>query len=214
MRSGQGGYAVGQRVIVAVVAIVLALAGCSEDPQAGAPPAPEAALGTGTAKPTEDAAVTSEAVASDAVAPSEPAADAGSSVTVDATVPEPTLRIGEPPTMPTEALDQTQEGAEAFAEHYLESLSWAYQTQLVGYVASLGAASCASCDGLVDGARAMGRPEGLVRVLGVEGSVTGDQAVVEASVERLDREESEPREMVLRLGWIGVWLVEDVSYAD
>lgn len=215
---GQGGYAV--RNVAWVTAALLgsaALVGCEDSPRPAAPPGSQSALGTGAAT-AEAGARTAEAgaVTTQAPAPSEEAttrhtsADTAAATEAATEVPLP---VDEPPEMPDVAMEQTGAGAQAFAEHYLDALNWAFQTRYVPYVASLRTGDCWTCKGLEDAARAMGRQEGFVRTLDVLASTEGEVAQVDASVER-PADRAAPAQLSLTLVWDGVWLVQAVEFVE
>ena len=215
--------------VAAAVVGSAALMGCDDSPPPAAPPGTEAALGTGDAAIEEGVATTEvaatteaggmEAGATEAAAATQApetattAAATGDLAMATEEADDIPLPVNEPPEMPDVAVQQTEAGAAAFAEHYLDAVGWAFQTRYVPYAASLRTDDCWTCAGLEDAARAMGRPEGFVRALDVSATVDGATAQVDASVERL-ADDGAPAEMSLALRWEGVWLVQEVGFVE
>ncbi|WP_289020023.1 hypothetical protein [uncultured Ornithinimicrobium sp.] len=105
-------------MIVAVSAL-LVLSACDTTSEPSAPPTSEDALTTATAEPpppVEDAEVTTE--------------------------PEPT---SDESTEEAVRMDQTEEGAQAFVEHYMDELNAARANGAVEEVSALATSDCASC---------------------------------------------------------------------
>lgn len=118
-----------RRAALFAVATLAVLAACDDGTEPAAPPTSEDALTTATAAPADDDEVTSEAP------------DA------EATTEEPDA--SGPPEMPAEATEQTEAGAEAFVEHYVQALDQAYATGSAESAESLGSRDCDSCSALL-----------------------------------------------------------------
>lgn len=123
-------------VAIAAAAGLVLLAGCDNQTDPSPPPTTEDALTTATAAPTtppDDVDVTTDAAPTTAEpTTSEPAADDG------------------PPEMPPEAQEQTQEGAEAFALHYIDLVNYTGRYPTLGLLEPLAQEECQSCANRVD----------------------------------------------------------------
>ncbi|AXH95766.1 DUF6318 family protein [Ornithinimicrobium avium] len=109
--------------IVAVGLCLAVLSGCSQTPEPSPPPSSEDALTTSTPDKSE---ATSEAPPTDAAETEEPEADG-------------------PPQMPEEATEQTEAGAEAFVEYYLNTLNAARASRDASELQRLATEECESC---------------------------------------------------------------------
>lgn len=120
-------------------ALVLAvlLVGCQGDPEPADPPTSQDALTTTDAAPTTDAPP-SDDVSETSAAPDDVA------VTTDA---------GGPPTLPDEARENTEAGAEAFALHYLAVVNFTSRTPTPGLIEKLSAGGCLSCENRANSVR-------------------------------------------------------------
>lgn len=195
--------------IIAAVASLALLPACTEETEPSPMPTSEDALTTATEEP-EDEAATSE--------PEE--------TTEEPTTEEPDAKG--PPEMPAEAEEQTEEGAVAFARHYVETLNYAMSNPRAGIVEPLALDNCATCDNFEE-LVAYGETEGeyLAEPMAEIGELTsiftedGARVVVPAvqmaqpflkdgqPVERkLEREELS---LVIRVSWQDEWLVESIT---
>lgn len=122
--------------MIGVTVGVMVLAGCDGTAEPAQPPSQEDALTTATATPpppppideteaTTDAAPTTIAPTGDTVGTTEDA--------------------GGPPELPEEATEQTEEGAEAFVEHYLLQLNATGQEPQAGILEQYASDSCGTC---------------------------------------------------------------------
>lgn len=209
----QEGYVV-RRTMIGAAAGLLVLAGCSSgSAEPAQPPTQQDALTTATATaapaPTpDDVEVTSEAPATSDEA-EEPEADG-------------------PPEMPDVATEQTQEGATAFAIHYLEMVNYTGKHPTEGLLDPLGAEGCKSCDNhetavsfgvqngdyLLEDTFDIGEPNTIF---------TGDSGRVAVPVvqraqdfyrdgEAIDRSsESAEATLVIRVQWDGGWTVSEIT---
>ncbi|MGB3827777.1 MAG: DUF6318 family protein, partial [Ornithinimicrobium sp.] len=112
--------------VAALSAALLATAACSGTEEASPPPTPQAAL------TTEDSTSAPDGVAATTAAPAPD--DAGQSAMVDG-----------PPELPDAATEQTEAGAEAFVQHYIDVLNYASQNPDSIDLATLNTADCSSC---------------------------------------------------------------------
>ncbi|QFG68069.1 DUF6318 family protein [Ornithinimicrobium pratense] len=121
-------------VAIAAAAGVVLLAGCDTQTDPSPPPTTEDALTTLTATPTthaDDVDITTEAAPTTAEpTTSEPVADDG------------------PPEMPAEAQEQTQAGAIAFAEHFVEVVNYTGIHPTPGLISGLSLEDCGTCGNL------------------------------------------------------------------
>lgn len=170
-----------RRTVIVAVSALLALSACDTTSEPSAPPTSEDALTTATAEPpapVEDAEVTTE--------------------------PEPT---SEEPTEEAAPMDQTEEGAQAFVEHYMDELNEAFVTGDGSAVRQLGTAECQSCSELVADAEANPAGEELFRTTVQGATLIDDKARAEALVE----EAGESTPAVFELAWDAEWKVEAIK---
>ena len=123
-----------RRTMIGAVAGLLVLAGCTGTTEPAQPPTQEDALTTATVAPV----ATSDEVEVTTDAP----------VTGDETeeTAEPEAAI--PPEMPDEAKEQTQEGAMAFAEHFVDVVNYTGVEPTGGLIADLSTNECETCSNL------------------------------------------------------------------
>lgn len=195
--------------IIAAVASLALLPACTEETEPSPMPTSEDALTTATEEP-EDEAVTSE--------PEE--------TTEEPTTEEPDAEG--PPEMPAEAEEQTEEGAIAFATHYLELINYTGRYPEVGVLEPLAAESCESCrnheesvsysveneEYLKEDTWELGDPETIF---------TGDGARVAVPVQQPEQSyykdgealaETLPEDsatLVVRVIWQDEWLIETIT---
>lgn len=122
-----------RRTMIGAAAGLMVLAGCTNgSAEPAQPPTQEDALTTATvapAPPPDEAEVTTEPP-----------------VTSDEDEETETPEADGPPEMPDEAKEQTQEGAIAFALHYLKMVNYTGQHPEEGLLEPLAADGCKSCD--------------------------------------------------------------------
>ncbi|GAA4871906.1 DUF6318 family protein [Serinicoccus chungangensis] len=196
--------------IIAAAASLVLLPACTESNEPSPMPTSEDALTTATESPEEpdDVAVTSEPDET-AEETEEPAAEG-------------------PPEMPAEAEEQTEEGAVAFALHYIEVLNSAMTRPEVGLLEPLALDSCATCDNFEELiAYGAGENEYLARPMVDTGEpqsiFTGETARVLLPAEQtaqpflrdgdpVDRAlEQQELSLVVRVSWQDGWLVESIT---
>ncbi|USQ82153.1 DUF6318 family protein [Ornithinimicrobium faecis] len=183
------------------------LAGCSGEAEPADPPTGEDALTSETA-PTTDAAPTTEAPPDDVVETSSPP-----------DVVE-TTEVAGPPELPDEATEDSEAGAAAFAEHYLNSLNYSTSTSTPGLLDNLADPDCQTCQNfqeLVDSYTSNEHhSDGPVITFDpLEARSTGESMVILASVTQpvpatLDKDgtvveeglEPSSFEMAIRLHWV------------
>ncbi|MGC5583387.1 DUF6318 family protein [Ornithinimicrobium sp. W1665] len=161
---------------------LLTLSACDTSGEPSAPPTSEDSLTTATAEPAapaDDTEVTTE--------------------------PEPTSE--EPTEEAAPALDQTEQGAEAFVEHYMEELNDAFVTGEGGEVIELSTADCQSCSELVADAEANPAGEALFQTSVDTVALMGSKARVEAEIQ----EAGEVTPAVFELSWQDRWKVEAIK---
>lgn len=127
-------------VLVASVAVVTA---CSGDTEPADPPIPTDALTTNTASPT-DTETSRDAVTQTATSSTEPATESPS----ESTTESPTSEAGGLPTMPEEAKEDTEAGAEAFVRHYIDLINYTGMHPEAGILEPLAEGSCEACNNL------------------------------------------------------------------
>lgn len=127
-------------VLVTLVSVTFAAA-CSGDTEPSDPPIPTDALTTETASPT-DTVTTTAAVTQTATSSNEPATESPSESTTESATPETDAM----PTMPDEAKEDTEAGAEAFALHYIDLINATGVRPKPGVLEPLATDTCASCD--------------------------------------------------------------------
>ncbi|OLT22140.1 hypothetical protein BJF81_13505 [Ornithinimicrobium sp. CNJ-824] len=174
-------------MIVAVSAL-LVLSACDTTSEPSAPPTSEDALTTATAEPpapVEDAEVTTE--------------------------PEPT---SEEPTEEAAAMDQTEEGAQAFVEHYVEVLGRVHaEDGDIEELRSLGSSTCETCAAFVGAAEQRRFGHEYVRLRRAEPVLTGEQARVETTLEQVTDGAEVPA--VFELIWEGGrWQVAEIQLSS
>ena len=143
-----------RRTVIVAVSALLALSACDTTSEPSAPPTSEDALTTATAEPpapVEDVEVTTE--------------------------PEPT---SEEPTEEAAPMDQTEEGAQSFVEHYMDELNAARSSGAIEEVSGLATTECASCQNFVTTAEQGGLDPLEYEVL--EAVLLGESATVSAEV--------------------------------
>lgn len=126
-------------VAIAAAAGLILLAGCDNQTDPSPPPTTEDALTTVTEAPTthaDDVDVTTDAAPTTA----EP-------TTSEPTTSEPVADDG-PPEMPAEAQEQTQEGAIAFAQHFVEVVNYTGIHPTPGLISGLSLEDCGTCSNL------------------------------------------------------------------
>lgn len=191
-----------------MVAAGALLAGCSGEAEPAAPPPSEEALTTSDTAPTTDAAPTTE----------EPPDDV-----VETTAPPDvveTTEAGGPPELPEVATEDSEAGAAAFAEHYLDTLNYSTTTSTSGLIDDLGDPECQTCDNfreLVDSYTSKDQySDGPVITFDeLEARATGETMVILANVtqpipDTLDRDgnvvesgqEPSSFDMAIRLHWV------------
>ena len=144
-----------RRTVIVAVSALLALSACDTTSEPSAPPTSEDALTTATAEPpapVEDVEVTTE--------------------------PEPTSE--EPTEEAAPEMDQTEEGAQAFVEHYMDELNAARFSGAIEEVSGLATTECASCQNFVTTAEQGGLDPLEYEVL--EAVLLGESATVSAEV--------------------------------
>ncbi|OLT39244.1 hypothetical protein BJF86_09525 [Serinicoccus sp. CNJ-927] len=184
-------------IVVAAVAGLVMLAGCDSSTEPAAPPTSEDALTTPTEEPSEDTEVTSEpAETSEEATSEEPDAD-------------------RPPEMPAVAAEQTEEGAEAFAEHYISTLNWAYMTGDTTASQTLSDSECESCAGLIAEAAEYQTEGDYVRTERTSALLSSDGARVEVTIEQLSGAGAGEAEIVVRLRPSEeAWLVDEITIVE
>lgn len=183
-----------KRSAIAAVGLSLAvLAGCGQTSEPSPPPTSEAALST----PSDDSEVTSEAPTTEAVT-EEPEADG-------------------PPEMPEEAMEQTEAGAEAFVEYYVDAFNYAYWTGDPTIVAPLNGEDCKSCaalEGLLTG------PSDVTEYLTLKSPrvvLLGDSARVEAPLTQASTGTADAQQgtAVFDLAWLsGAWRIAEITVQE
>ncbi|KUG53620.1 hypothetical protein AVL62_02230 [Serinicoccus chungangensis] len=196
--------------IIAAAASLLLLPACTDQSEPSPMPTSEDALTTATEEPEEpdDVAATSEPMETDE-GTSEPAAEG-------------------PPEMPAEAQEQTEEGAEAFALHYVGLINYTGVQPELGLLEPLAADDCESCrnhedsvsfsvengDYLAEPPLSIGDPSSIF---------TGESSRVAVPVEQnaqaylRDGEETdrvlgdEAVTLIIRTVWNDGWLVEEIT---
>lgn len=200
--------------IVAAVVSLGVLAGCQPEAKPSAPPTSEPALTTSTPEVTLEPAPTTEAPAPTSAepAPTTEEAEAG------------------PPEMPDEAKEQTEEGAEAFVEHYLDMLNYTGQHPQTGHLEPLGAEGCKSCRNYEDNVETLveqgQRNDGpALTISGTNGIGSSATTIVLADIEQLDYDvldtsgdkvrsyESRSGQLKFTLEPAEPWLVAEVQVA-
>lgn len=176
--------------IVAVGLSLAVLAGCGQTTEPSPPPTSEDALTT-----TDESEVTSEAPTTEPAVTEEPEADG-------------------PPEMPEEATEQTEAGAEAFVQYYVDAFNYAYVTNSTETVMSLAAETCKSCSGIL-GLIPDAAPKDFryLTITDSVSSVTADSAVVQADMEQADPAggDSSTGTAVYELAWSDGWQVSEIK---
>lgn len=129
------------RILAAAAAGLVLLAACDNQTEPAAPPTTQDALTTATATPNptpDEVDVTTEAAPTTAEA---------APTTTEPTTAEPAADDG-PPEMPEEAKEQTQEGAIAFAEHFVAIVNYTGIHPTPGMIADLSLEDCGTCSNL------------------------------------------------------------------
>ncbi|MDO5741227.1 MAG: DUF6318 family protein [Ornithinimicrobium sp.] len=175
-------------MIVAVTLALMVVAGCDTQGDPAPPPPSQDALTTTT--PSDDVVATSEA------AP---------------TTAEPTEADG-PPTMPEEAKEKTEAGAEAFVEYWIEGLNSAYKTGDTGDLMDYSSDQCGSCSGLVSAVPKSGLGDDYMRVKSAEGLLIGkERASVTTEVKVLIGEGKGLGVIVFELSDGDPWMIESIT---
>lgn len=123
-----------RHLAIAAAAGLVLLAACDSQTEPSAPPTTQDALTTVTATPTpspDDVDLTTDA------APT----------TVEPTTQESEADDG-PPELPEEAMEQTQEGAIAFAEHFVDVVNYTGIQPTPGMIADISLEECGTCSNL------------------------------------------------------------------
>lgn len=120
-------------ITAAALGGLILLAGCDDQTDPSPPPTAEDALTTVTAAPVTDEVDETTEAAPATQEPTEPAA------TTEAPAADG------PPEMPAAAEEQTEEGAEAFALHYIDMVNYTGISPEVGLLEPLSSDGCASC---------------------------------------------------------------------
>lgn len=128
-------------VLTVLVSSLAVVAACSGDTEPADPPTPTDSLTTVTASPpdTDTDTATETAPSSTAESPTE-------SPSESLTEPPTTSEAGGVPTMPEEAKEDTEAGAEAFALHYIDLINYTGMNPETGVLEPLATDDCASCD--------------------------------------------------------------------
>lgn len=106
-------------VLVALVASVAVVAACSGDTEPADPPIPTDALTTDTTSPPDSGTNTDAVTQTATSSTTEPATESPS----ESATESPTSEAGGLPTMPEEAKEHTEAGAEAFVRHYIAAFN-------------------------------------------------------------------------------------------
>ncbi|WP_010146169.1 DUF6318 family protein [Serinicoccus profundi] len=182
--------------IIAAAASLALLPACTEETEPSPMPTSEDSLTTATEEP-EDEAATSE--------PEE--------TTEGPTTEEPDAEG--PPEMPAEAEEQTEGGAEAFAEHYIAVLNWAYMTGETELAESLSDPECTSCAGLIEEAGQYQTSSDYLVTEETQALLSSDGARVEASIEQLTGPGAGSADIVIRLTPSeSSWIVDEITLVE
>ncbi|WP_066636995.1 DUF6318 family protein [Serinicoccus hydrothermalis] len=183
--------------VVAAVAGLVLLAGCDSSTEPSAPPTSQDALTTPTEEPSEDTAATSEpAETSEEATTEEPDADGA-------------------PEMPDEATEQTEAGAEAFAEHYISTLNWAYMTGETEAAQELSDPECQSCAGLIAEAEEYQTEGDYVETEQTAATLSSDGARVEVTINQLTGPGAGEADIVVRLTPSqDAWIVDEITIVE
>lgn len=169
-------------VIVAAAVGLALLAGCGDPVEPSPPPTSEDALTT-----TSDAAAETEAApTTEAPETEEPEAQG-------------------PPEMPEEATEQTEAGAEAFVEHYFDTLNEARASGKTQVLSELASDDCRSCDNF-EGTAAQGDLEPLEYSI-KDATLTGSLATIPVDV----TEQGRSGTAYVKLDWDESWIVASVE---
>ncbi|GAA5157907.1 DUF6318 family protein [Ornithinimicrobium tianjinense] len=176
--------------IAAAVASLTLLAGCGSSTAPAQPPASEDALTT-SAPPADAAATTTEAQQT------EEAADDG------------------PPTMPAEAKEQTEAGAEAFVDHYIDSFNYAFASaNSEAMPVELSDARCQSCAGILGLIPETPKPGFTYLVVDDLRAVqSGESTIVSSDLTQSETAESAQQRgtAVFTLTWRDGWSVAEIQ---
>lgn len=214
----QEGYAVRRTMIVPAALGLALLAGCDNSAEPSPPPSSEDALTTATAAPatpSDEVEVTTEAA---------PTTQAPAETEIETATAEPQGA----PEMPEAATEQTKEGAEAFALHYLDVVNYTGMNPEVGLLEPLGADTCQSCDNheesvvygvdngdyLLQDTFTLGPPETVFTGEGARVSVPATQEEQDfyRGGEPIDRSvEHAEGTLVVRVVWQDGWLVNEIT---
>ncbi|WP_130012190.1 DUF6318 family protein [Serinicoccus sediminis] len=185
-----------RRTAIAVVAGLALLTACTQESEPSPMPTPEEALTTATQEP-DDVAVTSAPAETATEEPTEDPAAEG------------------PPEMPAEAREQTEEGAEAFAQHYIDVLNWAYRTGETGPAEELSGSECDSCSGLIEEASQYQTTGDYVIAKDARGLLSSDGARVELEIEQLSGPGAGNADIVVRLTpRQSNWIVDEITLVE
>lgn len=132
-------------VLTVLVSSLAVVAACSGDTEPADPPTPTDSLTTVTASPpdTDTDTATETAPSSTTESPTESPSE---SSTEPSTEPPTTSEAGGVPTMPEEAKEDTEAGAEAFALHYIDLINYTGMNPETGVLEPLAADGCKSCE--------------------------------------------------------------------
>lgn len=123
--------------MLTLLAVAALAAGCSGGEEPADPPTSDAALTTSEATPVADPAPTTETP--DDVSQTSAAPD----------VSETTVDSG-PPELPPEAQEDSEAGAAAFAEHYIDMINYTSKYPEVGLLDKLSSENCEVCANFED----------------------------------------------------------------
>ncbi|MGD8202192.1 DUF6318 family protein [Ornithinimicrobium sp. W1679] len=143
---------------------LLTLSACDTSGEPSPPPTSEDSLTTATATapaPADDTEVTTEP---------EP----------EPTSEEPTEEAA--PAMPDEATEFTEDGAEAFVGHYVDTFNYAYATGKPQAMGRLASSECLSCEALLGLLEGESDEDEYLQVHNALSIVTGDGARVETDI--------------------------------
>ena len=179
------GNTVSRSVIVAAVVGLTVLAGCSDANEPSAPPTSVDALTTTSAAPDVSEETTEAAPTSEA--------------------PEETETSDAP------AMEQTEEGAEAFVEEYIDTLASVHARDAdISALRALSTETCKTCNAFADAAEQERFGHEYMRFIDAAAVVSGTTARVETTVEQVS--DGATLDTVFRLAWEGdQWLVSEIQ---
>ncbi|MDO5500741.1 MAG: hypothetical protein Q4F67_13790 [Propionibacteriaceae bacterium] len=183
--------------IVAAVVSLGVLAGCQPEVKPSPPPTSEPALTTTTPaptpQPTEEEEPTTDAPTTEAAATTE--------------APEPTSAE------PEVAMDQTEEGAVAFVEHYIETLNAVHISEAdVDDLRELAQPSCRSCSAFTDAADEVLLDRRYIDHISSRALLVERGARIDSTIEQADS--GDRIDAVFRLTWEqDQWLVSEIQLA-